>query len=99
MSAFAPNLSHCGVSCRDLDLMARFHREVFDMQETDRGQGITYSTQLVFLSARADQRHRLALASGRGPDAPSTATRRTSSGPTTRSGPRPSGSAVPTPRS
>lgn len=72
MSAFAPNLSHCGVFCRDLDLMARFYREVFDMQETDRGQGITFSMQLVFLSARPDQHHQLALASGRGPDAPST---------------------------
>lgn len=72
MTAFAPDLSHCGVFCRDLDVMSRFYREVFDLQETDRGRGITFSMELVFLSAQPDQHHQLALASGRGPDAPST---------------------------
>lgn len=72
MSAFAPALSHFGVFCRDLDRMSRFYRAVFDMQETDRGAGITFSMQLVFLSASPEQHHQLVLASGRAPDAPST---------------------------
>lgn len=69
---FSPNLSHLGVFCRDVDKLAVFYREVFDMVETDRGQGITFQMNIVFLSGRPDQHHQLALASGRGPDAPST---------------------------
>ena len=69
---FSPNLSHLGVFCRDVDKLAVFYREVFDMVETDRGQGITFNMNIVFLSGRPDQHHQLALASGRGPDAPST---------------------------
>jgi catechol-2,3-dioxygenase len=69
---FAPNLSHCGVFVRDLDRMARFYCDVFDMQETDRGQGITFRMNIAFLSARSDQHHQLALATGRDADAPST---------------------------
>ena len=69
---FSPNLSHLGVFCRDVDKLAVFYREVFDMVETDRGQGITFKMNIVFLSGRPDQHHQLALASGRGPDAPST---------------------------
>ncbi len=71
-TSFSPNLSHLGVFCRDVDKLATFYREVFDMVETDRGQGITFKMNIVFLSGRPDQHHQLALASGRGPDAPST---------------------------
>lgn len=69
---FSPNLSHFGVFCRDIDSMAAFYRTVFDMVETDRGKGITFPMTIVFLSARPDQHHQLALASGRAADAPST---------------------------
>lgn len=69
---FSPNLSHLGVFCRDVDKLAAFYCTVFDMVETDRGQGITFQMNIVFLSGRPDQHHQLALASGRGPDAPST---------------------------
>ncbi len=71
-AAFRPSLAHCGIFVRDLDRMAAFYREVFDLQETDRGPGRTFAFTIVFLSARAQQHHQLALASGRGPDAPST---------------------------
>lgn len=71
-TTFAPNLSHCGIFVRDLDRMSRFYCEVFDMQETDRGEGVTFRFSIAFLSAKSDQHHQLALASGRGPDAPST---------------------------
>lgn len=69
---YAPNLSHCGVFCRDIETMVRFYCGVFDMQETDRGVGFTFPFTIVFLSARGDQHHQLALASSRGADAPST---------------------------
>jgi len=71
-STFAPNLAHCGVFVRDLDRMATFYCDVFDMQVTDRGKGITFSFSIAFLSARSEQHHQLALASGRAEDAPST---------------------------
>jgi catechol 2,3-dioxygenase len=71
-SPFAPSLSHCGVFVRDLDRMSRFYRQVFDMQETDRGEGVTFRMTIAFLSGRADQHHQLVLATGRRPDTPST---------------------------
>lgn len=72
MPAFSPNLSHFGVYCHDIDRMAAFYRDVFDMVETDRGKGITFPMTIVFLSSCPEQHHQLALATGRAPDAPST---------------------------
>ena len=69
---YVPNLSHCGIFCRDLDRMKAFYTGVFDMQETDRGEGVTFRFQIVFLSGRQDQHHQLVLAGGRASDAPST---------------------------
>lgn len=71
-SPFSPTVSHFGMFCRDIDKLATFYRDVFDMVETDRGKGITFPMTIVFLSGRPDQHHQLALATGRGPDAPST---------------------------
>ena len=73
MSAdFTPQLAHMGMFCHDLDGMAAFYRAVFDMVETDRGQGITMPFRIVFLSASPQQHHQLALASSRPAGAPST---------------------------
>lgn len=72
MPAFSPNLSHFGVYCHDIDRMAVFYREVFDMVETDRGKGITFPMTIVFLSSCPEQHHQLALATGRAAGAPST---------------------------
>ena len=69
---YIPNLSHCGIFCRDLAVMKRFYTGVFDMQETDRGVGGTFRYELVFLGGRGDQHHQLVLAGGRAPEAPST---------------------------
>lgn len=69
---YAPNLSHCGIFCRDLAVMKAFYCGTFDMQETDRGEGFTFPFTIVFLSGRGDQHHQLALASSRGADSPST---------------------------
>jgi catechol 2,3-dioxygenase-like lactoylglutathione lyase family enzyme len=71
-TSYQPNLSHCGIFCRDVETMKRFYCGVFDMQETDRGVGFTFPFTIVFLSGRNDQHHQLALASSRGPDSPST---------------------------
>jgi len=62
---FSPNLSHFGLYCRSIDDMAVFYRAVFDLVETDRGTGITFPMDIVFLSSQPDQHHQLALASGR----------------------------------
>ena len=56
---YTANLAHCGIFCRDLEVMKAFYTGVFDMQETDRGEGVTFRFEIVFLS-------------GRGEDAPST---------------------------
>lgn len=71
-AAYAPNLSHFGVYCRDIEEMAHFYRNVFDLIETDRGQGVTFPMTILFLSGNPDQHHQLVLASGRAADAPST---------------------------
>ncbi|NRF67723.1 VOC family protein [Aquincola sp. S2] len=71
-ASFAPRLSHFGMFCRDIDAQAAFYRQVFGMVETDRGQGITFRMDLVFLSSSPEQHHQLALASGRAADGPST---------------------------
>lgn len=69
---FEPVLSHFGVFCRDLDTMVEFYTSVFEMVETDRGEGRTMPFTIAFLSGNPLQHHQLALASGRGADAPST---------------------------
>src|SRR5690349_21517841 len=71
-SPFAPSLAHMGMFCFDLDKVATFYREVFDMVETDRGQGITMPFRIVFLSASPQQHHQLALASSRAEGSAST---------------------------
>lgn len=70
--AFDPVLSHFGVFCRDLDAMVDFYTSVFGMVQTDRGEGQTMPFTIAFLSGNPMQHHQLALASGRGPDDPST---------------------------
>ncbi|MFI6367709.1 VOC family protein [Nocardia sp. NPDC050630] len=71
-SSFRPVLSHFGVFCRDLDAMVMFYTSVFDMVQTDRGEGRTMPFTIAFLSGNPSQHHQLALASGRDPEAPST---------------------------
>jgi catechol-2,3-dioxygenase len=69
---FSPNLSHFGMFCRDIEKMASFYGTVFNMVETDRGVGRTFTMTLVFMSGNPEQHHQLVLASGRPADAPST---------------------------
>ena len=69
---YAPQLSHMGIFCRDLDRMTAFYCQVFDMASTDRGHGHTMPFEIQFLSGSPDQHHQLVLASSRGADVPST---------------------------
>ena len=71
-TSYTPSLSHLGILCQDLGTMSRFYCEMFDMTQTDSGDGITLPRALVFLSGSPWQHHQLALASGRGPDMAST---------------------------
>ncbi len=71
-SSYAPNLSHFGVSCFDIDRMVDFYSSVFGLQLTDKGPGHTFPFTLAFLSGKAEQHHQLALAQNRPKDAPST---------------------------
>ncbi|MFC7501264.1 VOC family protein [Nocardioides sp. GCM10030258] len=69
---FKPVLSHFGVFCRDLDAMVDFYTQVFGLVVTDSGEGHTMPFTITFLSGDPQHHHQLALASGRGADAPST---------------------------
>ena len=71
-STFAPNLSHVGVSCFDIDHMIDFYTSVFDLKLTDKGPGFTFPFMLAFLSSNPSQHHQLALAQNRPEGAPST---------------------------
>uniref|UniRef100_UPI002ABDEDE0 VOC family protein n=1 Tax=Paraburkholderia sp. J63 TaxID=2805434 RepID=UPI002ABDEDE0 len=64
-SRTAPQLSHLGIFCHDLDRMVAFYSEVFGMTLTDRGTGITMPFEIAFLSGSPTQHHQLALASTR----------------------------------
>ena len=72
MSSYTPVLSHFGVFVSDIDLMAAFYCDVFDMKVTDRGEGQTMPFTIAFLSGNPMQHHQLALASGRDLNHPST---------------------------
>ena len=71
-STFAPNLSHVGVSCFDIDKMIDFYTSVFDLRLTDKGPGFNFPYMLAFLSAHPGQHHQLALAQSRPEGAVST---------------------------
>jgi catechol 2,3-dioxygenase len=60
-----PNLAHTGIYVTDLDRMVSFYTEVLGLTLTDRGHGISFDTELAFLSANPEQHHQLALATGR----------------------------------
>jgi len=57
--------SHFGIYVTELDKMVDFYTQVFDLTITDQGKGTTFKSDLVFLSASADQHHQLVLVSGR----------------------------------
>lgn len=62
---YAPDLSHCGVSCFDIDRMADFYCKVLGLQVTDKGMGQTIPVPLIFLSSQPEQHHQLAFSKNR----------------------------------
>lgn len=71
-TSYAPNLSHLGVSCFDIDRMIDFYTSVFGLVVTDKGPGHTFPFMIAFLSRNPAQHHQLALAQNRPEGAPST---------------------------
>lgn len=64
-----PHLSHAGIYVRDLDRMERFYTDVMGLVVTDRGQGVTFKHNLVFMSSDPGQHHEFVLSDGRPADA------------------------------
>ena len=64
-----PKLSHFGLYVGDLERMEAFYTSLFNLQVTDRGEGVVFKNKLVFLSADPSAHHQLVLASGRPPEA------------------------------
>ncbi len=74
MSAFPEaQLSHVGYYVRDLDKMVAFYKRVFGLVVTDQGVSTRPgSPTMAFLSRNPDEHHQIALATGRGAEAPTT---------------------------
>ncbi len=70
--SYAPNLSHMGIACTDIDKMIEFYTHVFGMHVTDKGPGSTFPYMLAFMSAIPQQHHQLVLAQNRPAGTPST---------------------------
>ena len=66
-------LAHVGYTVRDLDTMVAFYQRVFGLVCTDTGVSTRPgSPTMAFLSRNPQEHHQIALATGRGPDAPTT---------------------------
>jgi catechol 2,3-dioxygenase len=66
-----PQLAHIGIYTRDIAKMEAFYTQVMGMIAADRGQGMTFKNEFVFLTGSPDQHHQLVLLSGRAPEGPS----------------------------
>jgi len=66
-------LAHVGYYVRDLPKMVAFYKRVFGLIVTDTGVSTRPgSPTMAFLSRNPDEHHQIALATGRGEDAPTT---------------------------
>lgn len=66
-------LAHVGYYVRDLEKMVAFYTRVFGLVVTDTGVSTRPgSPTMAFLSRNPQEHHQIALATGRGPDAPTT---------------------------
>jgi len=68
-SPCSPQLSHFGISVRDIEKMTAFYTSVFGLRVNDDGIGKTFPFRLRFLSNRPDMHHQLVLAENRPGDA------------------------------
>ena len=66
-------LAHVGYYVRDLEKMVAFYKRVFGLVVTDQGVSTRPgSPTMAFLSRNPDEHHQIALATGRGAEAPTT---------------------------
>ena len=66
-------LAHVGYTVRDLDTMVAFYKRVFGLVVTDMGvSSRPGAPTMAFLSRNPQEHHQIALATGRGADAPTT---------------------------
>jgi catechol 2,3-dioxygenase len=74
MSTFPEaQLAHVGYYVRDLEMMVAFYKRVFGLVVTDTGVSTRPgSPTMAFLSRNPDEHHQIALATGRGENAPTT---------------------------
>jgi len=73
-----PHLGHTGIFVTDIDRMIDFYTKVLGLILTDRGRGISFDTELAFLSATPEAHHQLAFATGRPKEATFTTVMQTS---------------------
>jgi catechol 2,3-dioxygenase len=66
-----PQLTHMGITVRNLVLMEKFYTNVLSLTVTDRGRGKNFKRDIVFMTADPSEHHQIVLASGRGPNDPS----------------------------
>jgi catechol-2,3-dioxygenase len=69
MAAAPLSLTHMGVFVWDLPRMERFYTEVIGLTVTDRGRGIKFPVEYVFLSADPAKHHQMVICTGRPEDA------------------------------
>ena len=66
-------LAHVGYYVRDLDVMVAFYKRVFGFVVTDQGVSTRPgSPTMAFMSRDPQEHHQIALATGRGAEAPTT---------------------------
>lgn len=67
--SYRPDLKHMGIYVWDLPKMEDFYSHVFGLQVVDRGKGVKFPRDLLFMSGDPTQHHQLVLATGRSPEA------------------------------
>jgi catechol 2,3-dioxygenase len=67
-----PQLTHMGINVYDVEAMEAFYTSVLGLVVTDRGVGLTFKSQLVFMSSNPYSHHQIVIASGRDPESPKT---------------------------
>lgn len=65
MVSLAPVLTHMGIFVWDLTRMEHFYTEVIGLTVTDRGRGIKFPVDYVFMSADPTKHHQLVICTGR----------------------------------
>lgn len=62
-------MSHMGIFVRDIVAMEKFYTDVIGLTVTDRGRGIKFPVDYVFMSADPSKHHQFVICTGRPPEA------------------------------